>query len=72
MKKTDGMEEGLDRYFMRKFEELGLDAQALRNEIEVLRVAEEGVKTTEKELREMIQNKEAELKRLILQKQLTL
>ncbi len=72
MKKTDGMEEGLDRYFMRKFEELGLDAQALRNEIEVLRVAEEGVKTTEKELREMIQNKEAELKRLILQKQLAL
>ena len=72
MRKTDGMEEGLDRYFMRKFEELGLDAQALRNEIEELRVAEEGVKTTEKELREMIQNKEAELKRLILQKQLAL
>ena len=66
------MEEGLDRYFMRKFEELGLDAQAIRNEIEELRVAEEGVKTTEKELREMIQNKEAELKRLILQKQLAL
>jgi hypothetical protein len=72
MRKIDGMEEGLDRYFIRKFEELGLDAQALRNEIEVLRVAEEGVKMTEKELREMIQNKEAELKRLILQKQLAL
>ena len=72
MKKIDGMEEGLDRYFIRKFEELGLDAQALRTEIEELRVAEEGVKTTEKELREMIQNKKAELKRLILQKQLAL
>ncbi len=72
MKKTDGMEEGLDRYFMRKFEELGIDAQALRTEIEELRIAEERVKTTEKELRDMIQYKEAEMKRLILQKQLAL
>ncbi len=72
MKKTDGMEEGLDRYFMRKFEELGIDAQALRIEIEELRIAEEEVKTTEKELRDMIQYKEAEMKRLILQKQLAL
>ncbi len=72
MKKTDGMEEGLDRYFMRKFEELGIDAQALRIEIEELKIAEERVKTTEKELRDMIQYKEAEMKRLILQKQLAL
>ncbi len=72
MKKTDGMEEGLDQYFMRKFEELGIDAQALRTEIEELRIAEERVKTTEKELRDMIQYKEAEMKRLILQKQLAL
>ena len=64
------MEEGLDRYFMRKFKELGIDAQALRIEIEELRIAEEGLKMTEKELRAMIQYKEAELKRLILQKQL--
>ena len=70
MKKTYGMEEGLDRYFMRKFEELGIDAQALRIEIEELRIAQEEVKMTEKELRDTIQNKEAELKRLILQKQL--
>ncbi len=70
MKKTYGMEEGLDRYFMRKFEELGINAQALRQEIKDLRIAEEGLKMTGKELSEMIQYKEAELKRLILQKQL--
>ena len=67
MKKGQKMEEGLDRYFMRKFEELGLDAQAIRQEIKELRIAGEGLKITEKELSEMIQNKEADLKRLVLQ-----
>ena len=70
MKERHDIVEGLDRYFMRKFEELGIDAQALRQEIKELRSAEDGLKMTEKELREMIQYKEAELKRLILQKQL--
>ncbi len=63
MKKRQTIEEGLDRYFMRKFEELGLDAQAIRQEIKELRIAGEGRKITEKELSEMIQHKEAELKR---------
>ena len=63
MKKTDGMEDGLDRYFMRKFEELGLDVQAIRQELNGLRIAGEGRKITEKELSEMIQYREAELKR---------
>ncbi len=67
VKKRQKIEEGLDRYFMRKFEELGLDAQAIRQEIKELRIAGEGLKITEKELSEMIQNKEAELKRLVLQ-----
>ncbi len=67
MKKRQTIEEGLDRYFMRKFEELGLDAQAIRQEIKELRIAGEGRKITEKELSEMIQYKEAELKRLVLQ-----
>ena len=67
MKKGQIIEEGLDRYFMRKFEELGLDAQAIRQEIKELRIAGEGLKITEKELSEMIQNKEADLKRLVLQ-----
>ena len=70
MKKKQEIVKGLDRYFVRKFEELGIDAQALRQEIKELRIAEDGLKMTEKELREMIQYKEAELKRLILQKQL--
>ena len=58
MKKSQEIEGGLDRYFMRKFEELGIDAQALRQEIEELRIAEEGLKMTEKELRAMIHYKE--------------
>ena len=44
MKKRDGLMESLDQYFMRKFEELGIDAQALRIKIEELRIAEEGLK----------------------------
>jgi hypothetical protein len=71
MKKRDGSDEGLDRYFMRKFEELGIDAHSLRIEIEELRMAEKGLKMTEKELRDTRQFKEAELKRLILQKRLS-
>jgi len=51
---------------------LGIDAQALRQEIKELRIAKDGLKMSEKELREMIQYKEAEVKRLILQRQLTL
>ena len=70
MKKRQEIEKGLDRYFMRKFEELGINAQALRQEIKDLRIAEEGLKMTGKELSETIQYKQAELKRLILQKQL--
>ena len=67
MKNRQKIAEGLERYFMRKFEELGLDAQAIRQEITELRIAGEGLKITEKELSEMIQYKEAELKRLVLQ-----
>ena len=72
MKKKQEIVKGLDRYFVRKFEELGIDAQALRQEIKKLRIAKDGLKMSEKELREMIQYKEAEVKRLILQRQLTL
>jgi hypothetical protein len=72
MKKKQEIVKGLDRYFVRKFEELGIDAQALRQEIKELRIAKDGLKMSEKELREMIQYKEAEVKRLILQRQLTL
>ncbi len=70
MKKRQEIEKGLDRYFMLKFEQLGINAQALRQEIKDLRIAEEGLKMTGKELSEMIKYKEVELKRLILQKQL--
>ena len=70
MKKRTRSDEGMDRYFIRKFEELGIDAHTLQIEIEKLRIAEEGLKMNEKELRETRQFKEAELKRLILKKQL--
>ena len=70
MKKRSRSDEGMDRYFIRKFEELGIDANTLRIEIEKLRIAEVGLKMNEKELRETRQFKEAELKRLILKKQL--
>ncbi len=68
MKKRTRSDEGMDSYFIRKFKELGIDAHTLQIEIKKLRISEEGLKMTEKELRETRHFKEAELKRLILKK----
>ncbi len=43
MKIREGIED-LDQYFMRKFEELGIDVQANRRKIEELRIGEEELK----------------------------
>ncbi len=66
----DGIEGGLDMYFMRKPGELSVNAHALRIEIEEFKNAEETLQMAEKELREMRRYKEAELRRLIFQRQL--
>ena len=71
MKKRDGSDEGLDRYFMRKFKELGIDTHAFKIEMEKLRIEEDRLIMTGKELRETRQDMEAELRRLILKKQLS-
>ena len=70
MKKGDGIERGLDMYFMRKPGELSENADALRIEIEEFKNAEEALQMAEKGLREMRRYKEAELRRLIFQRQL--
>jgi hypothetical protein len=70
MKKGDVIERGLDMYCRRKPGELSVNTHSLRTEIEEFKNAEEALQMAEKELREMRRYKEAELGRLIVQRQL--